>query len=59
MTTRPIIYQLLPRLFSNYCDSPVPNGTLEQNGSGKLADITPTVLKAIKNLGITHVWSPA
>ncbi len=56
MTTRPIIYQLLPRLFSNYCDSPVPNGTLEQNGSGKLADITPTVLKAIKNLGITHVW---
>ena len=56
MTTRPIIYQLLPRLFSNYCDSPVPNGTLEQNGSGKLADITPTVLKAIKDLGITHVW---
>lgn len=53
---KPIIYQLLPRLFTNYCDTPIVGGTLEQNGSGKLKDITPTVLKAIRGLGVTHVW---
>ena len=53
---KPIIYQLLPRLFTNYCDTPVVGGTLEQNGSGKLNAITPTVLKAIRGLGATHVW---
>ena len=55
-TPKPIIYQLLPRLFTNYCETPVVNGTLEQNGSGKLNDITPRVLDAIKDLGATHVW---
>lgn len=55
-TPKPIIYQLLPRLFTNYCETPVVNGTLEQNGSGKLNDITPRVLDAIKDLGVTHVW---
>lgn len=55
-TPKPIIYQLLPRLFTNYCETPVVNGTLEQNGSGKLNDITPRVLDAIRDLGATHVW---
>lgn len=53
---RPIIYQLLPRLFANYNQSPIPNGTIEQNGCGKLNDITSKVLEEIKNLGATHVW---
>ena len=53
---KPIIYQLLPRLFTNYCTTPVVGGTLEQNGSGKLNDINSTILKAIKGLGATHVW---
>lgn len=53
---KPIIYQLLPRLFANYCDAPVANGTLAQNGSGKLNDINDTVLAAIADLGVTHVW---
>ena len=53
---RPVIYQLLPRLFANYNQSPVPNGTIEQNGCGKLNDVTPKVLEEIKNLGATHVW---
>lgn len=47
---------MLPRLFANYCDAPVANGTLEQNGSGKLNAITETVLGAIRDLGVTHVW---
>lgn len=54
--TKPIIYQLLPRLFTNYCDSPVVGGTLEQNGSGKLNDITSKILESIADLGATHVW---
>lgn len=53
---KPIIYQLLPRLFTNYCTTPVVGGTLAQNGSGKLNDINETILGAIKNLGVTHVW---
>ena len=53
---KPIIYQLLPRLFANYCEAPVVNGTIDINGSGKLNDITATVLDSIRGLGATHVW---
>lgn len=53
---RPVIYQLLPRLFTNYCENPVPNGSIDANGSGKLNDITADVLQSIKDLGATHVW---
>lgn len=56
MNTKPIIYQLLPRLFTNYNDHCVPNGSLEQNGSGKLNQITSKILDRIKELGTTHVW---
>ncbi|MCH5326389.1 MAG: alpha-amylase [Duncaniella sp.] len=56
MDSKPIIYQLLPRLFTNTCEACVPNGTIEQNGVGKMNDITPRVLAAIKELGITHIW---
>ena len=51
-----IIYQLLPRLFTNYCTARVPHGTKEQNGCGTMAGITPKALKAIADLGATHVW---
>ena len=53
---KPVIYQLLPRLFANYCEAPVADGTLEQNGSGKLNDINEDILASIKALGATHVW---
>ena len=56
MNQKPIIYQLLPRLYTNYNPSPIVNGTLEQNGSGKLNLITEKVLKDIRSLGTTHVW---
>jgi glycosidase len=56
MKEKPIIYQLMPRLFANMNASCVPNGTIEQNGSGKMNDITRTVLRSIKGLGVTHVW---
>jgi len=53
---KPIIYQLLPRLFTNYCESPIVNGPITRNGSGKLNLITSRILKEIKKLGVTHVW---
>lgn len=56
MYTKPIIYQLLPRLFTNYNDHCIPNGSLEENGCGKMNQITDLILKEIKELGTTHVW---
>ncbi|MBE6297503.1 MAG: alpha-amylase [Bacteroidales bacterium] len=54
--TKIIIYQLLPRLFGNSNTECVSCGTIEQNGCGKFNDITPDALRAIRNLGATHVW---
>ncbi len=51
-----IIYQLMPRWFTNSSAENVFNGTLEQNGVGKLNDIKTTALRSIKALGATHVW---
>ena len=56
MNDKIIIYQLLPRLFSNTTENCVKNGTIEENGVGKLNDINAKVLKSIKSLGVTHVW---
>lgn len=53
---KPIIYQLFPRLFTNTHENCVPFGTTEQNGVGKMNDITDFVLSKIKELGVTHVW---
>ena len=51
-----ILYQIFTRLFGNDNTQCVPNGSIEQNGCGKLADFTPEALAAIKKLGTTHVW---
>lgn len=51
-----IIYQLLPRLFTNFNTMRKNNGTLEENGCGKFNLITPKALREIKRLGATHVW---
>ncbi len=53
---KPIIYQLLPRLFTNYNETLVPNGTIAQNGSGKLNGINSRILASIRDLGATHIW---
>ena len=53
---KPIIYQLFPRLFANFNPTRKYNGTIEENGCGKLADINERALKAIVGLGATHVW---
>ena len=51
-----IIYQIFTRLYGNRCQARKANGTLEENGSGKLNDFTPAVLKELQKRGITHVW---
>lgn len=53
---KPVIYQMLPRLFANLNDKCVPDGDMACNGCGKMNAITPEILKAIKELGVTHVW---
>ena len=53
---RPVIYQMIPRVFANFNDKLVPNGPITINGSGKLNDINADVLSSIKSLGATHVW---
>lgn len=53
---RPVIYQILPRLFTNRCENLATNGTIEQNGCGKLNDIDSRILSSVKNLGATHIW---
>lgn len=53
---KPVIYQMLPRLFANMTENCVPNGDIAQNGCGKLNDITEKVLAEIQDLGVTHVW---
>ena len=51
-----INYQIFSRLYSNRCQARKPFGTIEENGCGKLNDFTPSVLKQIRELGVTHVW---
>ena len=51
-----ILYQIFTRLFGNDNTQCIPNGSIEQNGCGKLANFTPEALAAIKKLGTTHVW---
>lgn len=51
-----IIYQAFPRILTNTNENCVPGGTLEQNGSGKLRDITPTLLKSLSSLGVNCLW---
>ncbi|MGM9853748.1 MAG: alpha-amylase family protein [Muribaculaceae bacterium] len=53
---RPVIYQIFTRLFTNNTPDPVPDGDLARNGAGKMNDITPAVLRSVKELGVTHVW---
>lgn len=56
MKEKLIIYQLFPRIFTNRCETCVPWGTLEQNGSGKLNDLKGLTLKGIKDLGVNCIW---
>lgn len=53
---KPIIYQMLPRLWGNDNENPVKNGTSGQNGTGKFSDIDSRTLEYLSWLGCSHVW---
>ena len=50
------IYQLFPRLFGNTNTNRIPNGTLEQNGCGKFADLNDAALDSLKQMGFDAIW---
>ncbi len=51
-----VIYQLLPRLFGNTETTDRPWGRAEENGVGRMSDISDQALRGIAELGVTHVW---
>ena len=51
-----IIYQVFTRLFGNRTFPQGPDGTLEQNGCGKMNDFGKKALREIQRLGATHIW---
>ncbi|MGL5937994.1 MAG: alpha-amylase family glycosyl hydrolase [Phocaeicola sp.] len=51
-----VIYQVLPRLFGNTNKTKKENGSLQENGCGKMDNFTSKALLEIKKLGATHIW---
>ncbi len=51
-----IIYQIFTRLFGNRCTTRKENGTVAENGCGKMNFFDAEVLGQIKSEGFTHVW---
>lgn len=53
---KPVIYQVMTRLFGNDSTANHFNGTIKQNGVGKFADFTTTALDSIRAMGFNHIW---
>ena len=51
-----IIYQIFTRLYGNRNTTRKESGTLAENGCGKMNDFTPTTLKKIREMGVSHIW---
>ena len=51
-----IIYQVFTRLYGNRNTTRHENGTLQENGCGKMNDFTPSTLKKIREMGVSHIW---
>jgi len=56
MNEKVIIYQVFTRLFGNRNTTRKANGSIADNGCGKMADFTPKVLKTIAQSGVSHIW---
>ena len=56
MKEKVLIYQVFTRLYGNRNVTRKENGTLAENGSGKMNDFTPKVLKDLAQMGVSHVW---
>lgn len=53
---RPVIYQVMTRLFGADSKQTRRFGSAEENGCGKMADFTLKALEEIRQMGCTHVW---
>jgi glycosidase len=51
-----VFYQVFTRLYGNRNTSRKEGGTIEENGCGKLNDFTPSALKKIREMGVSHIW---
>lgn len=56
MNKKITIYQVLPRLLTNTQHKNIKNGSINENGCGKIDDITLAFLKRIKSNGFSHIW---
>ncbi len=56
MKSKLLIYQVLPRLYGNKEGKNTANGSIAENGCGKMDDFTSDELKRIRDFGFTHVW---
>lgn len=56
MTHKPIIYQVFTRLYGNRNTTRKEWGSVEENGTGKFSDFDVKTLKAIKQMGVSHIW---
>ncbi|MEM9456872.1 MAG: alpha-amylase family glycosyl hydrolase [Myxococcota bacterium] len=53
---RAVIYQLVVRHFGNTNQTRAVDGSIDDNGVGKFADIDEVAIGELLDLGITHVW---
>ncbi len=51
-----VVYQMMVRLFGNDNTTNTFNGSREQNGCGRMSDITTEALQSIRRLGANYVW---
>ena len=56
MKEKIVIYQIFSRLYGNRNATRKENGSIEENGCGKLNDFTPSALKTIREMGVSHIW---
>lgn len=56
MNKKIIIYQVFTRLFGNRNSACKKNGTLADNGVGKMNDFDTVRLRKIHDMGFTHIW---
>lgn len=56
MDRKVIIYQVFTRLYGNAVESPRKNGSIAENGCGKMNGFGAAELARIKALGVSHIW---
>lgn len=56
MAEKAIIYQVFTRLFGNRNSNRKHNGSITENGCGKMNDFDDATLKQIRDMGVTHIW---